>query len=184
MTRRGYRVLVVGFEWSVLQRGVLAAIGDDSSPSGGLTAGGPRPISFTGSRRAAQPVAPANHEEAAMWFTIGDHLAGAVVGVVTALIVRLIVAPGMDMVVAMLLGMGAGMLLHLLIGFLLAPALGMFQTMLPGSLIGMYGGMLFAMRDSMGAGSRTLGEAAAVGALFGIVVVAGLKIYDRSLRGV
>jgi hypothetical protein len=119
-----------------------------------------------------------------MLFSIGDHLAGAVVGVATALIVRVIVAPGMDMVVAMLLGMGAGMLLHLLIGFLLAPALGMFQTMLPASLIGMYGGMLFAMRDSMAAGSRTLGEAAAVGALFGIVVVAGLKIYDRSLRGV
>jgi hypothetical protein len=75
------------------------------------------------------------------------------------------------------------MLLHLLLGFLLAPALGMFQTMLPASLIGMYGGMLFAMRDSMGAGSRTLGATAAVGALFGVIVVAGIKIYDRSLRG-
>jgi hypothetical protein len=116
-------------------------------------------------------------------FTIGDYLAGALIGVATALAVRFIVAPGMDMVVAMLLGMAVGMLLHLLLGFLLAPGLGMFQTMLPGSLIGMYGGMLFGMRDSMGAGSPTLGAAAAVGALFGLVVVAGMKIYDRSLRG-
>jgi hypothetical protein len=118
-----------------------------------------------------------------MLFTIGDYLAGALIGVVTALAVRLIVAPGMDMVVAMLLGMAVGMLLHLLLGFLMAPGLGMFQTMLPGSLIGMYGGMLFAMRDSMGAGSQTLAAAAAVGALFGLIVVAGMKIYDRSLRG-
>lgn len=118
-----------------------------------------------------------------MLFAIGDHLAGALVGAVTALAVRFVVAPGMDMVVAMLLGMAVGMVLHLLLGFLLAPALGMFQTMMPASLIGMYGGMLFAMRDSMGAGSRTLGATAAVGALFGVIVVAGLKIYDRSLRG-
>jgi hypothetical protein len=122
-------------------------------------------------------------EEKTMMFAIGDHVGGALVGAVTALVVRLIVAPGMDMVIAMLLGMAVGMVLHLLLGFLLAPALGMFQTMLPASLIGMYGGMLFAMRDSMGAGSRTPGATAAVGALFGVIVVAGLKIYDRSLRG-
>jgi hypothetical protein len=52
-------------------------------------------------------------------FTIGDYLAGALIGVATALAVRFIVAPGMDMVVSMLLGMAVGMLLHLLLGFLL-----------------------------------------------------------------
>jgi hypothetical protein len=118
-----------------------------------------------------------------MLFIIGDYLAGALIGIATAIAVRFIVAPGMDMVVAMLLGVAVGMLLHLLLGFLLAPGLGMFQTMLPGSLTGMYGGMLFGMRDSMGAGSQTLAAAAVVGALFGLIVVAGMKVYDRSLRG-
>jgi hypothetical protein len=59
----------------------------------------------------------------------------------------------------------------------------MFETMLPASVIGMYGGMLFGMRDSMAAGSHTLTAAATVGALFGALVVLGIKVYDRALRG-
>lgn len=119
-----------------------------------------------------------------MVFTIGDYLAGMFIGIATALAVRLVVSPGMDMVIAMLLGTAVGMLVHLVVGFLLAPLLGMFETMLPGSLIGMYGGMLFAMRDSMSAGSRTLAAAVLVGAVFGAVVVAAVKVYGRAVRGV
>ena len=37
-----------------------------------------------------------------MIFTIGDYLAGVLVGVVTALFVRMVVWPGMDMVIAMM----------------------------------------------------------------------------------
>ena len=118
-----------------------------------------------------------------MLFQIGDYAAGILTGVLTALAVRLILWPGVDMVIAMLIGMGVGMVIHLVIGFGLGPLLGMFQTMIPASVIGMYGGMLFGMRDSMMAGSPTLGGAALVGAIFGAVVVAALKVYDRSLRG-
>jgi hypothetical protein len=117
-----------------------------------------------------------------MLFTIGDYLAGMLIGAATTLAVRAIVSPGMDMVVAMLLGMAAGMALHIVLGLVLAPLLGMFETMMPGALIGMYGGMLFGMRDSMAAGSRTLGAAILVGAAFGAIIVAGVKIYSRVLR--
>jgi len=65
----------------------------------------------------------------------------------------------------------------------LAPLLGMFETMMPASLIGMYGGMLFAMRDSMAAGSATLAAAAVVGAIFGAIVVLAVKVYNRVLCG-
>jgi hypothetical protein len=116
-------------------------------------------------------------------FTIGDYLVGATVGVVTAMVVRLVVSPGFDMVIAMLTGAAIGVIIHAVLGLILSPALGLMETMVPGSLIGMYGGMLFGMRDSMGAGSRTLMAAAAVGALFGVLVVLGVKIYDRCLRG-
>jgi hypothetical protein len=119
-----------------------------------------------------------------MFFLIGDYAAGALTGAVTTLAVRAIVWPGMDMVIAMLLGMGAGMLVHLVLGLGLAPLLGMFETMIPAMFIGMYGGMLFGMRDSMGAGSQTIGQALLVGALFGVIVVAALKVYDRALHGV
>ena len=118
-----------------------------------------------------------------MLFSIGDYVVGILVGVATTLVVRGIVWPGMDMVLAMLIGMAAGMIVHLLLGLLLAPLVGMFETMMPASLIGMYGGMLFGMRDSMAAGSLTLASAAAVGAIFGVIVVLGLKIYDHILRG-
>ena len=118
-----------------------------------------------------------------MLFTIGDYIAGMLIGVATTVAVRALVWPGMDIVIAMLIGMAVGMILHLVLGLILSPILGMFETMMPGSLIGMYGGMLFAMRDSMAAGSATLGAAVLVGAAFGAIVVLGVKIYDRALRG-
>ena len=118
-----------------------------------------------------------------MLFAIGDYVAGSLLGIVTALAVRAIVWPGMDMVVAMLLGMGVGMVLHLVFGLLLSPLLGMFETMMPGSVIGMYGGMLFGMRDSMAAGSFTVPSSLAVGAGFGAVVVFGIRVYNSVLRG-
>jgi hypothetical protein len=48
------------------------------------------------------------------------------VGAVTPLAVRMVVWPGMDMVIAMIIGMTLGML--------------MVDAMMPASLIGMYGG--------------------------------------------
>ena len=83
-----------------------------------------------------------------MLFTIGDYIGGMLIGVATALVVRALVSPGMDMVIAMLIGAAVGMILHLILGLLLSPLLGMFETMMPGSLVGMYGGMLFAMRHT------------------------------------
>lgn len=118
-----------------------------------------------------------------MLFAIGDCLAGMLVGAATALTVRGVVWPGMDMVVAMMLGMAVGMIVHLVLGLILAPLLGMFETMTTGSLIGMYGGMAFGMRDSMAAGSRTLVAASVVGAVFGLVMVLALKVYDYALHG-
>lgn len=117
-----------------------------------------------------------------MLFSIGDYLAGMLIGVATTLAVRGIVSPGLDMVLAMLIGMALGTVVHLVLGLILAPLVGMFETMVPGSLIGMYGGMLFGMRDSMAAGSHTLASATAVGAIFGAIVVLGVKVYNLVLR--
>jgi hypothetical protein len=116
-------------------------------------------------------------------FTIGDFLAGMAVGVFTTIAVRIVVWPGMDMVIAMMIGMAAGMLVHIVVGMAAGALIGMFNAMIPASIIGMYGGMLFGMRDSMGAGSRTLGAAMVVGAVFGAAVVGAVRIYDLSLRG-
>jgi hypothetical protein len=118
-----------------------------------------------------------------MYFIIGDYLAGMLIGSLTALGVRGLVAPGTDMVVGMLLGTLVGTGVHVILGSLLMPLLGMFATMIPTMVVGMYSGMLFGMRDAMAAGSPTLGSAAWVGALLGAVIVLALKAYDRTLRG-
>lgn len=114
-------------------------------------------------------------------FIIGDYVAGTLIGVLTACAVHLFVRPTMDTVLAMLLGMGLGMAVHLVAGLSFAPLLGAFHTMVPGSLIGMYGGMLFAMRETM-QHPTSLNHAARIGALFGILVVASMQLYDLALR--
>ena len=117
-----------------------------------------------------------------MVFTAGDCIVGAAVGAATAWAVRAIISPDTDMVVAMLLGMSIGMVVHLVIGVLASPLLGPYHTMVPGGLIGMYGGMMFAMRDTMQhAGS--LNHSLGVGAGFGVVMVIALQVYDQAIRG-
>jgi hypothetical protein len=114
-------------------------------------------------------------------FGMGDYFAGAVTGAATAAIVRALISPDVDLALAMVFGMGLGMLVHLPIGLVFSPVLGMFHVMVPGTLIGMYGGMLFAMRDVMQQG--TWGHAIGVGAAFGVLVTAGVQLYDRALTG-
>lgn len=115
-------------------------------------------------------------------FTIGDYVAGGAVGATTAAAVRATLSSQLDMVVAMLIGMAIGMLVHLVLSLMLSPVLGAFHAMVPGSLIGMYGGMLFAMRDTMQAHPGSLSDAIQVGVVFGVIVTAGVRLYDRAIR--
>jgi hypothetical protein len=65
-------------------------------------------------------------KEAEMLFSIGDYSAGMVVGAATAFVVRMVVWPGMDMVIAMIIGMTLGMLIHIVLGLFMAPLIGHF----------------------------------------------------------
>jgi hypothetical protein len=114
-------------------------------------------------------------------FSVGDYCAGGVTGAATAAAVRVVIGPEVDLALAMVLGMALGMVVHLPIGLILSPLLGMFHVMVPGTIIGMYGGMLFAMRDVMQQGSP--GHAIEVGAVFGLLVTAGVQLYDQALTG-
>jgi hypothetical protein len=123
------------------------------------------------------------HTTDALYFRIGDYLAGALTGGVTALAVRMLVGPQWDMVVAMLVGMATGMSVHLVLLLVLVPLFGDFEIMMPGALIGMYGGMLFGMRDSMQQAYVSLGSACAVGVLWGVLVVLAVRWLDHQLKG-
>lgn len=111
---------------------------------------------------------------------LGDYAAGAVTGAAAAVPIHAVVETGSGMILAMLIGMGIGTLAHLVVLVLTGPLLGFFQVMAPGGFIGMYGGMLFAMRDSMQAVSWS--RAVGVAIVFGLLVVAALNLYDRVLR--
>ena len=117
-------------------------------------------------------------------FRLGDYLAGILTGVLTALAVRAIVGPNWDMVMAMLAGMAVGMGVHLSVLVLLVPLLGAFEVMIPGGIIGMYGGMLFGMRDAMQHNVISLSQALAVGGFFGFVVVFVIRWWNRQLQSV
>lgn len=119
-----------------------------------------------------------------LYFRLGDYLAGALTGMLTALAVRIIVGPQWDMVVAMMVGMAAGMVVHVTLLLVFIPLLGTFEVMMPGAVIGMYGGMLFGMRDAMQQAYVPRNTALVVGALFGVLVVLGIRWWDRQLRGV
>lgn len=133
-----------------------------------------RSPSVTRSARTAEP----------LYLCVGDYLAGLLTGLLTAFAVRAVIGPQWDMVVAMLVGMAVGMLIHLSLLLLLIPLLGTFEAMMPSAVIGMYGGMLFGMRDSMQQAYVSRDMALAVGALFGLVVVFGIRWWDRQLKGV
>jgi hypothetical protein len=113
-------------------------------------------------------------------YALGDYAVGAATAIAVAVPVHAVVDPGMDVVVAMLLGTLLGTLAHLLVLGVTAPLVGFFQAMAPGGLIGMYGGMLFGMRDAMQVGSWP--HVVVVAVLFGLAVVAALRLYDRALR--
>ena len=132
----------------------------------------------------AAPMRTNERQTEPLSFRLGDYLAGILTGVLTALAVRAIVGPNWDMVVAMLIGMGTGMSVHLSLLVLLIPLLGTFEVMMPSGIIGMYGGMLFGMRDAMQQEVISLSQAPAVGGLFGFVVVFVIRWWDRQLRGV
>jgi hypothetical protein len=86
----------------------------------------------------------------------------------------------MDMAVAMLLGMVLGSAVHLVLALVLSPLLGLLHLMVPGSLVGTYGGVLFAMRNAMQPGSRTIGAAVLVGAFSGTLPVSfGLQVQSH-----
>jgi hypothetical protein len=113
-------------------------------------------------------------------FVFGEYVAGGVTAIAMASVIHAIVTPAWDMALAMLVGGLVGMGVHLVVALLAGPLLGMFPVMASGSLIGSYGGMIFGMRDSMQAASW--GRVWVVAALFGLAVVAGVRLYDRALR--
>ena len=113
-------------------------------------------------------------------YVLGEYAAGVATAVATALPIHALVDRDWDMVVAMLAGTVLGSIAHVLVLGVFGPLVGFFHVMAPGALIGMYGGMLFGMRDSMQAASWS--QTMAVAAATGFAMVVAMQLYDRAIR--
>ena len=112
----------------------------------------------------------------AFWF-IGRWLIGRVIRLMRAAMGRSAVDPTLIKYLGSIVSIALNIALVLGI---LGPLVGFFHVMAPGALIGMYGGMLFGMRDSMQAASWS--QVMAVAAAIGIAMVVGIQLYDRAVR--
>ncbi len=136
---------------------------------------------MNGSREVLQDTAGRAPARSWAWaYLLGEYVAGVTTALATAVPMHALVDRDWDMVAAMLAGTVLGTVAHLVVLVLLGPLVGFFHVMAPGALVGMYGGMLFGMRDSMQAVSWS--RAVEVAVAVGILVVAAVQLYDRALR--
>lgn len=119
------------------------------------------------------------------WFAFGDLAASILVGTCTASLVQVFIGPSWDMALAMVAGMAIGTGVHLVAWLLLMPALGAIEAGTAPGLAGMYGGMYFAMRESMDNVPMGSGHTRAllVGAVFGILSWIAVAVLNRLYRG-
>ena len=106
-------------------------------------------------------------------FVVGDHCAGALTGVVTAVAVRALIGPDWDMALAMLAGTAVGMAAHLAIQFGYAAWLGQPWAT---PIHRMQNGAFLLFTFFMISDPRTTPDSRAGRALFAVLVAAGAAV--------
>lgn len=117
-----------------------------------------------------------------LYFVLGDLASNILVGLVVGWLCSLVVGVGWNMLFAMLLAMVIGMVLGTLLWLPLGMMFGAMEVMLPT----MFGGMLSGMVVGMWAAMTPLGgaEAAAIGAVCGLVAIVIIWVLNNSVRGI
>ena len=116
-----------------------------------------------------------------LYFTLGDVLANVVIGAIVALPVCLLVDPGWNMFIAMLVTMAVGMIVAFLLSIPFSYFFGAMEVMVPTMLTGMVSGMVVGMWGAM----EPLGyaTAAAAGGVAGLVSINAVWLANQQLRG-
>lgn len=117
-----------------------------------------------------------------VYFVLGDLLANIVIGALVGVVSVLLVTTGWNMWLAMVLMMSIGMLLGLIGAFGFAHFFGAMEVMVPVMQTGMWSGMVVGMWQAMAPLSYIQG--ALLGAVTGLVVLNVIWIANTALRGV
>ncbi|SRR5690606_31734585 len=116
-----------------------------------------------------------------LYFVIGDLLANILVGLFVGWITWLLVSPGWNMWLAMVVMMVLGMVLAGLLFLPLGVFLGAMEVMIPTMLGGMLSGMVIGMWCAMAPLSGP--AATALGGACGLLAIVAVWIANHSLRG-
>ncbi|HJP52118.1 MAG TPA: hypothetical protein QF611_13895, partial [Pseudomonadales bacterium] len=116
-----------------------------------------------------------------LYFVLGDLFANLLVGAVSGWLCWLIVDPGWNMWVAMILMMALCMFMSILLWLPFSVVLGVMEAMVPFMLTGMLSGMVVGMwltRELLDASSSF-----SIGAVCGLVSIVFIWILNSALRG-
>ncbi len=116
-----------------------------------------------------------------MIFKIADFSIPTIIGGITGYYAFLLVSPGGNMMLAMLVGMLVGMAAQIPVILIGMPLFGAFEIMLPAMSAGMLSGMLSGMLASKFVLSG--GVSFLFGSGIGVLVILVVQIQNRKLKG-
>lgn len=116
------------------------------------------------------------------YFAIGDLLANVTVGAIIGVVSWLIVANTWNMLLSMALMMVLGMVLALPLAFLFVAVYGAMEVLVPVMLSGMFSGMVVAMWITLQ--SLSFLEALLVGFACGVISIAVLWAVNSRMKGI
>ena len=117
-----------------------------------------------------------------LYFIFGDLVSNIVAGVLIALCAALLVGPGWNMFVAMIVMMALGMLLCIFLSLALGILFGAMEIMVPVMLTGMFSGMFSGMWLAMAAVASV--QLIWMGVIIGVAVTCIIWLANTRLRGI
>lgn len=118
--------------------------------------------------------------ERRIYFVLGDLTANLFAGAAAAVAVRAVVGGSWNVLLAMIVGVLIASVVGLVVSFAFIPFFGAFEVMLPAMLGGMVVGMSVPMVQTWRL--IELDDAAGIGAIVGVVALAGTYIFNAYLH--
>ena len=117
-----------------------------------------------------------------LYFVLGDLLSNIVTGALIGILAVMLVSPGWNMWLAMLMMMAVGMLLSLFAALAFGIFFGAMEVMVPAMQSGMMSGMVVGMWQAMS--PLPVGQGAIIGGIIGLVTLNIIWVANTALRGV
>ena len=117
-----------------------------------------------------------------LYFIVGDLISNISIGILSAVIAVLLINPGWNMFIAMVVMMVLAMILGLFLSLALSIWFGAMEIMVPGMLTGMFSGMISGMWLAMT--QVPIVQLVCLGAITGSAVTCIIWLANALLRGI